>query len=84
MATVRYLVHDVAVAITFYTTHLDFKLVDQMGPAFAIVERDDLELWLSGRKRQRLARCQMDGSQFPVAGTALWLRLTTSTVESPP
>lgn len=66
MATVRYLVHDVAVAITFYTTHLDFKLVDQMGPAFAIVERDDLELWLSGPQTSA-ARPMPDGRQ-PVPG----------------
>ena len=66
MATVRYLVHDVAVAITFYTTHLDFKLVDQMGPAFAIVERDDLELWLSGPQTSA-ARAMPDGRQ-PIPG----------------
>ncbi|MBN8590369.1 MAG: VOC family protein [Anaerolineae bacterium] len=66
MATIRYLVHDVAVAITFYTTHLDFKLVDQMGPAFAIVERNNLELWLSG-PQSSAARPMPDGRQ-PVAG----------------
>lgn len=66
MATVRYLVQDVDVAITFYTTHLDFKLVDQMGPAFAIVERDNLELWLSG-PQSSAARPMPDGRQ-PVAG----------------
>lgn len=66
MATVRYLVHDVDVAITFYTSHLDFKLVDQMGPAFAIVERDDLELWLSGPQTSA-ARPMPDGRQ-PVPG----------------
>ena len=66
MATVRYLVHDVAVAITFYTTHLDFKLVDQMGPAFAIVERGDLELWLSGPQTSA-ARPMPDGRQ-PIPG----------------
>jgi catechol 2,3-dioxygenase-like lactoylglutathione lyase family enzyme len=66
MATVRYLVHDVAVALTFYTTHLDFKLVDQMGPAFAIVERGDLELWLSGPQTSA-ARPMPDGRQ-PIPG----------------
>ena len=66
MATVRYLVHDVDVAITFYTSYLDFKLVDQMGPAFAIVERDDLELWLSGPQTSA-ARPMPDGRQ-PVPG----------------
>lgn len=66
MATIRYLVHDVDVALTFYTTHLDFKLVDQIGPAFAIVERDNLELWLSG-PQSSAARPMPDGRQ-PVAG----------------
>ena len=66
MATVRYLVHDVAVALTFYTTHLDFKLVDQMGPAFAIVERDGLEVWLSGPQTSA-ARPMPDGRQ-PIPG----------------
>lgn len=66
MATVRYLVHDVDVAITFYTSHLDFKLVDQMGPAFAIVERDGLEVWLSGPQTSA-ARPMPDGRQ-PIPG----------------
>lgn len=66
MATVRYLVHDVDMAITFYTSHLDFKLVDQMGPAFAIVERDGLEVWLSGPQTSA-ARPMPDGRQ-PIPG----------------
>ncbi|MBL8155589.1 MAG: VOC family protein [Anaerolineae bacterium] len=66
MAIVRYLVHDIESAITFYTTHLDFKLVDQMGPAFAIVERDGLELWLSGPQTSA-SRPMPDGRQ-PLPG----------------
>jgi catechol 2,3-dioxygenase-like lactoylglutathione lyase family enzyme len=42
MAVIRYLVDDVDAAIAFYTDHLGFALEQQLGPAFAIVSRDDL------------------------------------------
>lgn len=48
MATVRYLVSDVELAIEFYTTHLGFALRQQFGPAMAILKRDDLTFWLAG------------------------------------
>jgi catechol 2,3-dioxygenase-like lactoylglutathione lyase family enzyme len=48
MATVRYLVSNVEAAVAFYTGHLGFDLVEQYGPAMAIVIRDDLTLWLAG------------------------------------
>ena len=35
MATVRYLVRDVDRAVAFYTSQLDFELIEQFGPAFA-------------------------------------------------
>lgn len=66
MATIRYLVHDVVIALDFYTQHLGFKLIDQMGPAFAIVAKGDLELWLSGPQTSA-ARPMPDGRQ-PIAG----------------
>ena len=47
MATVRYLVRDVDAALPFYAA-LGFTLADRWGPPFAIVERGDLALWLSG------------------------------------
>ena len=47
MATVRYLVHDVDAVLPFYDA-LGFTLADRWGPPFAIVERGDLQLWLSG------------------------------------
>ena len=34
--------------MSFYVDVLGFELVTRMGPPFAIVERDGLELWLSG------------------------------------
>lgn len=48
MASFRYLVNNVEESIKFYTDSLDFKLVEQYGPAMAIVKKDDLNLWLAG------------------------------------
>ncbi len=48
MAYVRYIVDDVEDAIAFYVSKLDFELEQQFGPAFAIVVRGDLTLWLAG------------------------------------
>ncbi|MEP6896353.1 MAG: VOC family protein, partial [Chloroflexota bacterium] len=48
MAIIRYLVNDIESSIAFYTKHLGFELTQQIGPAFAIVSKGDLELWLSG------------------------------------
>ena len=48
MAVMRYIVEDVASSVAFYREALGFELVQQFGPAMAIVRRDDLELWLAG------------------------------------
>jgi catechol 2,3-dioxygenase-like lactoylglutathione lyase family enzyme len=71
MAVFRYLVGDVDTAIAFYTGHLGFTLEQQMGPAFAIVKRDDLLLWLSG-PQSSAARPMPDGRQPEPGG---WNRL---------
>jgi catechol 2,3-dioxygenase-like lactoylglutathione lyase family enzyme len=71
MAVVRYLVDDVDAAVAFYTDKLGFTLEQQMGPAFAIVSRDELSLWLSG-PQSSAARPMPDG-QRPQAGG--WNRL---------
>ena len=42
------MVRDVDEAVGFYVDLLRFELVSRMGPPFAIVARDGLELWLSG------------------------------------
>ena len=47
MAYVRYLVTDVQQAVDFYRTQLGFA-VQQQFPAMAILNRDDLTLWLAG------------------------------------
>jgi catechol 2,3-dioxygenase-like lactoylglutathione lyase family enzyme len=71
LATVRYIVDDVDAAIAFYVDELGFTLDQQMGPAFARVQRGDLQLWLSG-PLSSAARPMPDGQQ-PVAGG--WNRL---------
>ena len=71
MAVVRYLVDDVDVAVAFYVEHLGFRIRTQMGPAFAMVERDDLVLWLSG-PGSSAARPMPSGAQ---PGPGGWNRL---------
>ncbi len=71
MAVIRYLVHAVEPALAFYTTHLGFTLEQQMGPAFALVVRDDLQLWLSG-PQSSAARAMPDGRRPEPGG---WNRL---------
>jgi catechol 2,3-dioxygenase-like lactoylglutathione lyase family enzyme len=48
MATVRYLVGDVARSVSFYRDRLGFTVEQEMLPAFARVRRGDLDLWLAG------------------------------------
>ena len=47
MATVRYFVTDVELAVGFYTKSLDFTVQQQFG-AIAILRRGDLTLWVAG------------------------------------
>ena len=71
MATIRYLVNDVEASIAFYTAHLGFHLVQQMGPAFASVAKDDLTLWLAG-PQSSAARPMPDGRKPEPGG---WNRI---------
>jgi catechol 2,3-dioxygenase-like lactoylglutathione lyase family enzyme len=48
MATVRYIVSDVAAAVAFYVDGLGFELRQQFGPAMAILAKGDLTLWTAG------------------------------------
>jgi len=66
MATFRYLVNEVEPSIEFYTKHLGFILSEQMGTAFAIVVKDNLNLWLSSPQTSA-ARPMPDGRK-PEAG----------------
>jgi catechol 2,3-dioxygenase-like lactoylglutathione lyase family enzyme len=70
MAQVRYIVRDVEQAMSFYLDHLGFRLVQQFGPAMAIIERDDLRLWLAGPQASA-SRPMPDGAKPSPGG---WLR----------
>jgi catechol 2,3-dioxygenase-like lactoylglutathione lyase family enzyme len=77
MAVIRYLVHDVHVAVEVYVNVLGFELVEQWGPPFAMVKRGDLTLWLSG-PGSSASRPLADGSK-PLPGG--WNRLVLETDE---
>jgi catechol 2,3-dioxygenase-like lactoylglutathione lyase family enzyme len=77
MAVFRYLVGNVDAAIAFYTGHLGFTLEQQMGPAFGIVTRDDLSLWLSG-PQSSAARPMPDGRRPEPGG---WNRLVVEVAD---
>lgn len=75
MAVVRYLVADVDAAVAFYTSVLEFELMERWGPPFAMVKRGDLTLWLSG-PGSSASRPLADGSK-PVPGS--WNKLVLET-----
>jgi catechol 2,3-dioxygenase-like lactoylglutathione lyase family enzyme len=66
LVSVRYIIHDVAAAVAFYTSHLSFRLDVDSLPAFASVVRGNLRLLLSGEKSSG-CRTLPDGTQ-PVPG----------------
>jgi len=66
VAQVRYIVDDVEAAVAFYTNALGFTLVQQFGPAMAILELDGLRLWIAGPQASA-SRPMPDGAQ-PVPG----------------
>jgi catechol 2,3-dioxygenase-like lactoylglutathione lyase family enzyme len=75
MATVRYLVRDVAAASAFYVGKLGFELVQSYGLAMAIVQRADLSLWLAGPAASA-ARPMPDGRKPEPGG---WNRIVVET-----
>ncbi len=75
MAQVRYIVKDVQLAVDFYTGQLGFRLVQQFGPAMAIVALDDLQLWLAGPPASA-SKPMPDGSQPAPGG---WSRIVVTT-----
>lgn len=80
MAQVRYFVRDVDQAITFYRDHLGFRLVQQFGPAMAIVEQDDLRLWLAGPQASA-SRPMPDGAKPAPGGWSRFV-LTVGDLEA--
>jgi len=75
MATVRYLVRDVHASVDFYVGRLGFEVVQQFGPAMAIVRRGDLTLWLAGPAASA-ARPMPDGRKPEPGG---WNRIVVET-----
>ena len=69
MAQIRYIVEDVSAGIEFYTGKLGFRLKQQFGPAMAILEHEDLTLWLAGPKASA-SRPMPDGRQPAPGGWA--------------
>jgi predicted enzyme related to lactoylglutathione lyase len=65
-ATVRYMIDDVAAAMTFYTTHFGFTVENQALPAFAAITRGSLRLLLSGPASS--GRKSMPDGRKPVPG----------------
>lgn len=70
MAT-RYIVHSVEACLPFYTEVLGFKELENWGGVFAMVQRGDDVLWLSGPQTSA-AKPMSDGS-IPQPGG--WNRL---------
>ena len=75
MATVRFLVDDVAHCVAFYVETLGFEEIERYGPAMAIVRRGDLDLWLAG-PASSAARPMPDGRRPEPGG---WNRFVLTT-----
>ncbi len=59
--SVRYIVLDVPEAVAFYTDRLDFELIANPSPGFAIVSRGDLQLFLNGPGAGGAGQAMPDG-----------------------
>ena len=79
MATMRYLVTDVARGVAFYRDLLGFEEELEMLPAFAMVRRGDLDLWLAGPASSAARPMPDGGRRCRAAGTGSSSRSTTST-----
>jgi catechol 2,3-dioxygenase-like lactoylglutathione lyase family enzyme len=66
VATFRMIVTDVPTSVDFYSNQLGFKVLEQYGPAMAILQRDDMTIWLAGPPASA-SRPMPDGAQ-PVPG----------------
>ncbi len=78
-AQVRYIVDDVDAAVAFYVGKLGFSLAQQFGPAMAILEREDLRLWVAGPMASA-SRPMPDGVQPAPGG---WSRFVLTVEDLP-
>lgn len=74
MIRFRYLVNDVDESVEFYTSNFDFRLDQQFGPAIAILEKDGVNLIVSGPKAS--AGQPMPDGSIPSPGG--WNRIVIS------
>jgi len=80
MIRIRYIVNDVHEAVEFYTSNLDFRLDEQYGAAVAILERDGVQLIVSGPKSSA-GRPMPDGTQ-PAPGGWARFQIVVDAIES--
>ena len=80
MIRMRYIVEDVDEAVEFYTSNFEFRLEEQYGTAVAILERDGVQLLVSGPKASA-SRPMPDGSK-PAPGGWARLQIVVDDIES--
>ena len=80
MARIRYIVNDLREVAEFYTSHLGFELVNRLGQAIAILQREDLDLLVSGPPASA-SRPMLDGS-IPEPGGWSRFVITVDDLES--
>jgi predicted enzyme related to lactoylglutathione lyase len=80
MIRLRYIVNSVDEAVEFYTSNLDFRLEEQFGPAVAILERDGVQLIVSGPKSSA-GRPMPDGTK-PSPGGWSRFQIVVDDIES--
>lgn len=71
MARFCYIVDDVDAAVAFYADQLGFTLVEQYGPAMAVLRKDGLDLWVAGPPASA-SKPMPDGAQPAPGG---WARI---------
>ncbi len=79
--SVRYIVNDVAAAITFYCQQLDFSEVMHPAPSFGIVRRGPLRLLLSSPSTAGGGGQSMPDGARPVPGG--WNRISLEVADLP-
>jgi catechol 2,3-dioxygenase-like lactoylglutathione lyase family enzyme len=78
--SIRYIVHDVAASVEFYTNHFGFEVGMNAPPAFADVTRGNLRLLLSG-PLSSAGRAMTDG-ETPSAGGWNRIHLIVEDIEA--
>jgi len=80
MIRIRYIINDVDEAVEFYTSNFDFRLEQQFGPTIAILERDGVQLLVSGPKAS--ASIPMPDGSKPSPGGWARFQIVVDNIES--